>query len=140
MTRQTARKPVNREFAESRLRIARAFHKAARLEAASIQPGEIGNAAMSQIILAALAYADALSARYGGYVNQKDHAAAVQTLRDALGKRLPTAQETVLARILGRKDEVQYGIRLQSTDDARSLLDQLDRFATWAEAVFVEAA
>ena len=133
MTRQTPRKKADGGFAEARLRLARAYLDAARTEATLISAGGIGNPAMSQIVLAAIAYTDALCARYAGYVNQQNHAAAVQTLRDALGKRLPAAQATRLNRILGEKDDVQYGMRLKSADDAGRLLAQLEEFAAWAE-------
>jgi len=133
MTRQTPRRKVDASFAEGRLKLARAYLAAARLETTLISASDVGNPAMSQIVLAAVAYTDALCARYAGYVNQQNHAAAVQTLRDALGKRLPTAQPTRLNRILGEKDDVQYGMRLKSIDDARHLLEQLQEFAAWAE-------
>jgi hypothetical protein len=89
---------------------------------------------MSQTVLAAIAYTDALCARYAGYVNQQHHAAAVQTLRDALGKRLPSGQVTRLNRILGEKDDVQYGMRPKLAVEAQNLLEQLEEFAAWAES------
>jgi hypothetical protein len=69
-------------------------------------------------------------------VNQKDHAAAVKTLRDCLGNRLPAAQETRLRRILGEKEEIQYGMRLKTSAEAAHMLAQLEEFAAWAEAEF----
>jgi hypothetical protein len=38
-------------------------------------------------------------------------------LRDALGNRLPRAQETRLRRILAEKDPAQYGARLKTRTD-----------------------
>jgi hypothetical protein len=134
MTRQTARKSADGNFAEGRLRLARSYLNAARTETTLITPGDVGNPAMSQIVLAAIAYTDALCARHAGYVNQQNHATAVQTLRDALGKRLPTAQATRLTRILGEKDDVQYGMRSKSIEEATRLLEQLEEFAAWAES------
>lgn len=139
MTRQTARKKVDSSFAEGRLRLARSYLSAARTEAAVISPGDIGNPMMSQSVLAAIAYTDALCARHAGYVNQQNNAAAVQTLRDALGKRLPVAQATRLNRILGEKDDVQYGMRLKSVAEAERLLEQLEEFASWAESELQQA-
>lgn len=66
-------------------------------------------------------------------MNQQDHAAAVRTLRDALGNRFLAAQETNLRRILGEKDEVQYGVRPRSKADAEALLNRLEEFASWVE-------
>ena len=39
------------------------------------EPGANANPIMVQIVTAAIAYADALTARFGGRVNQRDHAA-----------------------------------------------------------------
>lgn len=136
MTRQTPRRKVDSSFADGRLKLARSYLQAARTETMLISPGEIGNPAMSQIVLAAIAYTDALCARYAGYVNQQHHAAAVETLRDALGKRLPSAQVTRLVRILGEKDDVQYGMRPKPAGEAKQLLEQLEEFAAWAESEF----
>jgi len=97
------------------------------------EKGDIGNPVMSQIVNAAIAFTDALTAKYIGRVNQRDHAAAVKALRDALGNRLPAAQETRLRRILGEKDEVQYGTRLKTSVEAERLLTQLEEFADWVE-------
>lgn len=96
--------------------------------------GDIGNPAMSRIVNAAIAYTDALTSRYAARANQQDHAAAVKTLRDALGNRLPSAQEINLHRIVGEKDELQRGARSRSTSDAAALLARLEDFAFWAEA------
>ena len=89
---------------------------------------------MSQVVHAAIAFADALTARYAGRVNRQDHAAAVKTVRDCLGNRLPAAQETRLRRILGEKAEIQYGMRLKTSVEAAHMLVQLEEFAAWAEA------
>jgi hypothetical protein len=134
MTRKGPTKGVDPTFVAGRLRVARAYLKAARTEAAAIEKGDVGNPIMSQAVNAAIAFADALTAKHAGRINQKDHAAAVTALRDALGNRFPTAQETRLRRILGEKDEIQYGARLKTTLDAERMLEHLEAFATWAEA------
>ena len=134
MTRKGASKSVNASFGEGRLRLARAYLKAAQMEATVAEDGDPGNPIMSQIVNAAIAFTDALTARYSGRANQQDHAAAVKALRDALGNRLPTAQETRLRRILGVKEEVQYGTRFKTKTEAEKLLTQLEEFAAWAEA------
>ena len=66
-------------------------------------------------------------------INQQDHAAATRLLREVLGNRLTDAQERRLRRLLGRKDEVQYGARTVTLDEARHMLEELDMFAPWAE-------
>ncbi len=62
MTRKGAGKPVDGSFADGRLRMARAYLKAARTEMAMIGPADVGNPAMSQIVHAAIAFTDALTA------------------------------------------------------------------------------
>ncbi|PRD58756.1 hypothetical protein C5750_06675 [Phyllobacterium myrsinacearum] len=53
--------------------------------------------------------------------------------------RLPKAQETRLARILGNKDLAQYGGRFMLLSDAQSLLTQLEEYAAWAESEMTRA-
>ena len=133
MTRKGTTRSVDAAFGEGRLRMARAYLKAARNEVLLADPGDIANPAMSQIVNAAIAFADALTATYAKEVNQQDHAAAVRTLRDALGNRFLAAHETNLRRILGEKDNVQYGTSFRSKADAEALLRRLEESASWAE-------
>jgi len=81
----------------------------------------------SPMVLAAIAYSDAVTARFLGRVNQVDHAALPKLLRDALGNQLPDAQMRRLRRILQEKDETQYGARLKSRDEAQRLLEDRDQ-------------
>jgi hypothetical protein len=104
MTRNGASKSVNASFGEGRLRLARAYLKAAQTEATVAEDGDPGNPIMSEIVSAAIAFTDALTARYSGRASRQDHAVAMKALRDVLGNRLPTAQETRLRRILGCKN------------------------------------
>lgn len=133
MTRTGPGKPAGPEIVAGRLDNARAFLAAARDAAALADAGANGNPIVAQVVTAAIAYADALTARFSGRVNQRDHTALTRTLRAALGNRLPKAQERRLARILERKDEAQYGSRRGSLTEARSLLAELEAFAAWAE-------
>lgn len=133
MTRKGATKNVDTTFGAGRLTVARAYLKAARNELLVADQNDIGNPAMSQIVNAAIAFSDALTAIHTGKVNKQNHAAAVQTLRDALGKRFPDAQETNLRRILEEKDAVQYGMIARRKSDADALLVRIESFASWAE-------
>ncbi|MCY7307980.1 MAG: hypothetical protein LH632_17965 [Rhodoferax sp.] len=56
-------------------------------------------------------------------------------LREALGSALPDNHERFFRRLLGRKDEVNYGTRSTTRDEAERLLASLDGFAAWAEGV-----
>jgi hypothetical protein len=55
-----------------------------------LEPGDIGDPAMFEIVTAAIAFMDPLTAKYAGRANQHDHATAVKGLRNALGNRFPT--------------------------------------------------
>ena len=133
MTRIGPSGPADEGFGEGRLRLARAFLKAAKDEATLAEEGDIGNPIISQVVNAAIAYADALTARLAGRVNRRDHAAIAKALRDALGERLPDAQERRLRRILAEKDAAQYGARIKRKAEAVRLLAELEELALWAE-------
>jgi microcystin degradation protein MlrC len=135
VTRRSPRKTVDAEFWQGRLRAGRDFLLAARNTTALVEPGNSSNPAISLTVSAAIAYADALTAKKAQVVNQQDHAAAPALLRDVLKNTLPVAQETRYRRILGYKDQVQYGIRASTQDQARKLLADLEDFAAWAEQV-----
>jgi hypothetical protein len=111
------------------------------------EPGATTNPITVQLVSATIA--DALTARFGGRVNQRDHAALPRTLRTAFGNRLPMsrlpagssgcnagvarrpagAQERRLVRLLERKDEVRYGPRWGSLIEATSLSAELEGLA-----------
>jgi hypothetical protein len=114
--------------------IAREFLEAAQVQVANAKAGAIGNPVASSVVNAAIAYTDALTATFANKINQNDHTAVVKTLRDALGNRLPKAQETKLTRILGNKDLAQYGGRFMLLSDAEALLEQLKEYAKWVES------
>lgn len=136
MTRTGPSKKVGGDYATGRLDNARAYLQAARdaLELASDSAN--ANPILSQIANAAIAYADALAAKRKGQVNQRDHRGAAKLLRDILGKELPDAQEKRLRRILDVKDDVQYGATRGRVADARKMMDDLEKFATWVETAF----
>ncbi|MCK3776688.1 hypothetical protein MZK49_08075 [Ensifer sesbaniae] len=108
--------------------------EAAQLQVGSAKVGTLGNPIAATIVNAAIAYTHALTATFANKINQNDHAAVVKTLRDALGNRLPKAQETRLNRILGNKDLAQYGGRFMLLSDAEALLEQLKEYAQWVES------
>ncbi|MGH6942719.1 MAG: hypothetical protein ACREH6_00670 [Geminicoccaceae bacterium] len=138
MTRTGPATPVDPALARGRLDNARAFFTAASNAVALADPHDNANPILTQIVSAAIAYTDALTARYSGVINRQDHAAARKALRAALGNRLPKAQDRQLARILERKDEAQYGFRHGSLTEAARLLRELENFASWAESEFAK--
>ena len=87
------------------------------------------------MITAAIAYGDAVTSAVKGIVNRQDHQGAPRLLREVLGNRLPDKQEKFFRRLLGRKDEVNYGARSTSLEEAQRLLAELDEFSLWAESM-----
>lgn len=128
---------VDASYAEARLERAREFRRSAEEAVQLADEGGDGTAAASLVVLAAIAYADAVCARHKGHVNQQNHAAAVQTLRSALGNALPAAEAGRLRRLIEIKDEAHYGSRHMSLSRARGLCADLDRFAVWAERMMI---
>jgi hypothetical protein len=111
---------------------AREFHASARTLVA-LRESASYNGAVTLMIAAAIAYADALTAKARGVVNQQDHRNAPKLLREALGNRLPDRQEKFFRKLLGRKDEVNYGARSTPFAEAERLIAELDEFALWVE-------
>lgn len=136
MTRTGPSKKVGIDFAAGRLDNARAYLQAARDALELAQEAANANPIMSQIANAAIAYADALTARRKAQVNQRDHRSAVKLLRDVLGRELPDAQEKRLRRIVDIKDDVQYGATRGRVQDARKMMEDLEKFAAWVEESF----
>ncbi len=136
MTRTGPSKKVDSGYATGRLENARAYLQAARDAFEVAHDASNTNPIMSQIVNAAIAYADALTAKRKSNVNRRDHRAVVKLLRDVLGRELPEIQEKRLRRIIESKDEVQYGATRGRMSDARKMLEDLAKFAEWAEETF----
>lgn len=134
MTNQGPRKTVDTTNPAARLLQAREFHESAR-SLVTLGQNRSYNGAITLIVMAAIAYADAVTTRTRGVVNKQDHQSAPKLLREALGSRLPNKQEKFFRKLLGRKDEVNYGARSTTLAEAARLLEELDEFAVWAEGV-----
>jgi len=115
-----------------RLHQAREFHESAR-SLVTLAENASYNGAISLMVAAVIGYADAVTAKLTGVVNKQDHQAAPRLLRAALGNTLPDKHERFFRKLLGRKDEVNYGARSTSLEEAQRLLAELDEFASWAE-------
>ena len=133
MTRTGSSKTVPDDFWVGRLSNARSFHAAARLLLDLHEAGQNTNPIIAQVVDAAIAYADAVTARRGNRINQQDHQALAALLRTVLGNRLPAPQLAHLKTILGEKDAASYGVRPGTFAQAQRLLERLDDFAAWAE-------
>lgn len=127
---------ADQDDAAARLRKARIFLVAAEEGLALAEERAPGDPIMSNAILAAIAYGDALTMKGAGTRNEGDHTVLPRTLRRALGNRLPKEQETRLQRILALKNEIQHEHRTASITEARGLVEQVRRFAEWVEVEF----
>jgi len=138
MTAKGSRKKVDAIFGAGRLEAAKAHRMLAAQALTSLQDGQWGNAVISNIVLSAIGYTDALTAKFSGEINQQDHLAAGKTLRNALGNMLPREQENALRRILDNKDSAHYGAKQYRRPEAQHLLDLLIAFGDWAEEIIKE--
>ena len=133
MVKSRPPKKEDAAYISGRLAIARGFLKEARNSNVIADVGDIGNPIMSTVINCAIAYADALTVKFRGEINQGDHQAVVKLLRASLGKELPSKQEANLGALLEQKDEVQYGSRAKTMGEAQRSLARLEEFSAWAE-------
>lgn len=115
----------------------RAHLKAARNALAVADEGDDGRLIIQGAILAAIAYGDALTIKVASIRNATDHQRLPDTLREALGNRVPRAELTRLSRLLARKDDPAYGHRALTLTEARTAVGNAEAFATWAEAELV---
>lgn len=84
-------------------------------------------------ILSVIAYADALTIRTAGIKNAEEHRRLVETLRHALGNRIPVRELNRVRALLAMKDESAYGVRIYSEAAARDALRRATTFAEWVE-------
>jgi hypothetical protein len=125
---------VPREQWTGRLENARAFLQAAQQLLELAEESSIGNPVITQAIDSAVAFADAVTIKFGGIQNTRDHKGLTGALRTAIGARLPSPQEKRLAGLLSWKDDAHYGHRAAGMDEARAVVQQAERFAEWAES------
>jgi hypothetical protein len=85
------------------------------------------------IVNAAIADADALTGKYGGYFNQPDHKTVRPAVERALGRRADPTQLKRLSAIIGQKDPSSYGARRSLRRVSAELRKELERFSEWAE-------
>jgi hypothetical protein len=133
MTRQGPRKAVGPDYWRGRRDSARDHLERARDAITLAKPTQDARAIVSLIVLAAIAYADALTANRAQVVNQQDHASAPRLLREVLRNLLPDAQAKAFRDILALKDEAHYGAKPLSMTRAAGLFAKLEQFATGAE-------
>ncbi len=134
MVRRGAWKTVSESEWKGRLDNARAFLQAGRDLLDMAEETSIGNPIITQAIDSAIAFGDAVSIKFGRIQNAVDHRGLGKTLKTAIGARFPKEQDQRLGRLLSWKDDAHYGHRAASVNEARSAVQQAERFAEWAEA------
>jgi hypothetical protein len=134
MVRRGVWKHVDRDQWRDRREVARGFLQAALQALEIAEEGQDGNPIMSNALLAAIAYADALTVKFGGIQNKGDHSKIGDALLDALGDRALKEQLTRLTRLIRKKNQIQYGFEESSITEAREYVAHAERFAAWAEA------
>jgi hypothetical protein len=138
MARSDSWRRVERDTWKIRLQNARDFMQSARESMQLADEGSSGDPIMSQACLAAIAYADALTIRYGGIKNAGDHGKIVAVVKQAMGNRADQGMLQLLARILSRKNQIQYAAHVSSHAEAQRYLEQVSKFREWAEAQLAE--
>jgi len=88
---------------------------------------------MSSALRSAIAYGDALTIKFGGIQNTRDHSTLSRTLQQALGERAEKEQLLRLRGLLGQKNDIDYDHRDMDLEEARRFLQRAQRFARWAE-------
>lgn len=97
-----------------------------------------GNAVAIIAIHAVIAYTDALTIAHGGVKSgEGEHLRAVDVLKDILGTRADAGAVRVLTRVLQKKDAVSYQGEYYTVAEARTLVEQTQEYARWAEALLV---
>ncbi|MBV9774360.1 MAG: hypothetical protein JO040_10445 [Gemmatimonadetes bacterium] len=133
MARQGPSKPADPGDWEGRLRNARDFKRDAEELNDLRDDDENANGVITLIVNAAIAYADALTGKYGGFFNQQDHKTVSSAVERALGLRADPAQLKRLSAIISQKDPSSYGVRRSRKETSAELLKQLERFSDWVE-------
>jgi hypothetical protein len=117
----------------SRRQEAQAFRKAAEILEGVAVEGQNCNPIIVLVIHAAIAYGDALTARFGGVVNRDKHDDLPRRVKDAMKGRADSTQINRLASLLSDKTPYSYGAKIGRVNDMREMLKQLKRFEQWAE-------
>jgi hypothetical protein len=135
MVRRGRRPAVDPAASVKYQRVAAALMKSASdLTELAADGGRYGNAIGIVAIHAAIAYADALSIRFGAFKSAEgDHLRAVDALTEALGDRADATAIRHLRRVLAQKDQVSYQGAYFTVADAKRLTADAQEFAAWAE-------
>lgn len=125
---------AHRDEWPGRLERARSFQHSAEVLLALSEGNEHAATVLSNVAMAAIAYGDALTLKFRGTQNTRDHRTLPREVRTALGKQANESQLKRLADLINLKSEAQYSHRPLSKAEAEQGLEKLKRFAEWAES------
>lgn len=123
----------DRDRSERYRSVARALLQTAR-DLELIGEPQYGNGLAIITVHAAIAYTDALTIAYRELRSTDgEHLQAAALLVDALGRDADADQVRRLRRILSSKSHASYSGSYYTLDEGRKILQELERFAAWAE-------
>ncbi|MBI5729621.1 MAG: HEPN domain-containing protein [Ignavibacteriales bacterium] len=136
MPRESKTIKVNKTDANKYRKIAKGFYDAAISEIESRR----WNAAGLLIVHSAIAYADALTIKYGGVKNKSENHQDVVKLLEIVVKESESKNNALnqLERLIAHKSTVAYSGEIYDEQDIEKLFKHLDRFKTWAEKQFTD--
>lgn len=133
MTRKTIKKSVDKGKAKDYKKVAESFYGGA--EAA--KEFEYWNAAGVLIVHSAIAYADAVSIKFGGVKSQgQDHNQTITLLKEILSESIENRKAfRQLEKIIAHKNAVSYSGDVYESKDVEKLWKNFERFKNWAESL-----
>lgn len=97
--------------------------------------GNRAKAAASAAVHAAIAFGDALTVARLNQTNTNDHAQLPALVKRAAGSSTDESQITRLRRIVGKKNEADYGPRQWRREDVEELIQNVERFGNWIRSI-----
>ncbi|RJP32155.1 MAG: HEPN domain-containing protein [Actinobacteria bacterium] len=130
MVRKTNRKPVDRS--DSRNLLKKAVEARATMHS-ELEKGDF-NSAASSAVKCAINACNALTVAVSGEISsgKKHEDAAFLLVERVRGKDVKEA-ENIFRRIVGKKTDIDYGIKLARKGDAESIVINADEFLEWVE-------
>ena len=131
MARKTIRKQVDKSKANDYKKVAESFWGGTDVA----KEYEYWNAAGVLIVHSAIAYADAVTIKFGGVKSQgEDHNQVITLLKELLpGEEENRKASQQLERIIAHKNSVSYSGDVYGRKDVENLWKNFERFRKWAE-------
>lgn len=133
MVKRGAKKKVDPHDAERYLRVGRNLLQAAE-DLSSLAGAFYGNAIGILCVHTAITYTDALTIRAAGIRSSDEHTKAADRLIETVAVSNQDQKVIrVLRSILARKEEIEYSGDFYTLPEARKMLQDVKKYATWAE-------